>query len=534
LNLDAVNKIYCTVMNQVDLWKLKTLMTFPRPNSNLPYGVTKIVEAFVELNEGADIEFIKSQIYQKLIIATINLDAASQAQKESELENESRCSEGLDEDESVGEQQDAPRLSRKADSQKINYYSRPVRSPMVKSPSPMKEIDGQQEEDKVSVKIIGKSPSRFDGDQPSAREMIFESGEEDSFNEKTMLPTIIELELDLRPDTARNPEEIRVKAEQKTQNIIRKPKYVDNIIKKPIYIENIIERPVENIIEKIVYVDKIIEVPIKKIRYSYKKVPIEKIIYHTVDQIVEHRVERKIEKIKYVENIIKHEYPEEHHITIPLTITKEIPIYKTNLIKKEKIVPIIVNRQVENLIEKIVEVPIEKIVEIDKEVIIERPINVPKITYKEIEKVKEIIIEKPVIVEIDEKVDGKLWVACMECKGENAMLDEKNKKFNGELLALQASWNASLEADAAVKQVNYKKKTREVMKKCAKIEIELIKIENAKAKGEIPRGALREKITTITYQNSEAKEKLDRKVRNLKEKNKILKDKIEFQDKRTS
>jgi hypothetical protein len=83
-------------MNQVDLWKLKTLMTFPRPNSNLPYEVTKIVEAFVELNEGADIEFIKSQIYQKLIIATINLDAASQAQKESEPENESRCSEGID------------------------------------------------------------------------------------------------------------------------------------------------------------------------------------------------------------------------------------------------------------------------------------------------------------------------------------------------------------------------------------------------------------------------------------------------------
>jgi hypothetical protein len=274
-------------------------------------------------------------------------------------------------------------------------------------------------------------------------------------------------------------------------------------------------------------------VPIKKIRYSYKKVPIEKIISHTVDQIVEHRVERKIEKIKYVENIFKHEYPEEHHISIPLTTIKEIPIYKTNLIKKEKIVPIIVNRQVENLIEKIIEVPIEKIVEIDKEVIIERPINVPKITYKEIEKVKEIIIEKPVIVEIDEEVDGKLWVACMECKGEVAMLDEKNKKFNAELLALQASWNASLEADAAVKQVNYKKKTREVMKKCAKIEIELIKIENAKATGEIPRGALGEKITMIMYQNSEAKENLDRRVRKLKQKNKILKDKIEFQDKRT-
>lgn len=81
LNLDAVNKIYCTVMNQVDLWKLKTLMTFPRPNSNLPYGVTKIVEAFVELNQGVDIEVIKSQIYQKLIIATINFDTAGQAQK---------------------------------------------------------------------------------------------------------------------------------------------------------------------------------------------------------------------------------------------------------------------------------------------------------------------------------------------------------------------------------------------------------------------------------------------------------------------
>jgi hypothetical protein len=72
------------------------------------------------------------------------------------------------------------------------------------------------------------------------------------------------------------------------------------------------------------------------------------------------------------------------------------------------------------------------------------------------------------------------------------------------------------------------------MKKCAKVEIELIKIENARAKREIPREALEEKITTITYQNSEAKEKLDGKVRKLKQKNKILKDKIEFQDKRTS
>lgn len=304
---------------------------------------------------------------------------------------------------------------------------------MVNSLSPMKEIDGQQEEDKVSVKIIGKSPSRFDGDQPSAREMIFESGEEDSFNEKNILPMITEIMLDLRPETLKNPEEISVKAEKKTQNIIRKPKYVDNIIKKPIYIENIISKPVENIIYKTVNVEKIIEVPIKKIRYSYKKVPVEKIISHTVDQIVEHQIINKIERIKFVENIISHEYPEEHHISIPLTVTKEIPIYKTNLIQKEKIVPIIVNRQVENLIEKIIEVPIEKIVEIDKEIIIERPINVPKITYKKIEKVKEIIIEKPVTVEIDEEVDGKLWVACMECKGEVARLDQKNKKFNEEL-----------------------------------------------------------------------------------------------------